>query len=229
MKTGIIYTLSHPKTKEIVYIGKTITSLQTRLSGHIGDSKRHNRRICKWINKLTREGLSPIIEELDTSSEYELANLEIFYIELFKIWGFNLKNHTKGGEGLVGFNHTQKSKNKMSIKRSGEKNSFYNKKHSEESKNKISEANKNKKRSKEFCNNRSSYMKDNPISKEVRKKIADSNKIKIAQYDLDMNLIKIHDSAVDACISMPGFSTGHISSCCKNKRKTHKGFIWKYY
>lgn len=25
-----------------------------------------------------------------------------------------------------------------------------------------------------------------------------------------------------------GFNSGHISACCLGKRKTHKGFIWKY-
>jgi len=110
MKTGIIYTLSHPITKKVVYVGKTINTLETRLYGHIGDSKRHSRKICKWISKLTSEGLIPLIEELDSSSEEDLARLEIFYIELFKTWGFDLKNHTDGGEGLIGFNHSEKSK-----------------------------------------------------------------------------------------------------------------------
>lgn len=229
MKTGIIYTLSHPTTKKVVYIGKTIHTLKDRLYGHIGDSKRHNRKICKWINKLTSEGLLPLIEELDCSSEKDLARLEIFYIELFKSWGFDLKNHTNGGEGLIGFNHSEKSKLLMSMKRMGEKNSFYNKTHTQEAKDKISLSRKGKKMSEEFCKKRSDYMKANPITKETYQKIAEINKIKIGQYDLDMNLIKIHNSAADVCRDMPGFSTGHICSCCKGKRKTHKGFVWKYY
>lgn len=229
MKRGIIYTLSHPITKRIVYVGKTITSLETRLSGHIGDSKRHNRKICKWISKLTSEGLTPVIEELDCSSEEDLARLEIFYIELFKAWGFDLKNHTEGGEGLMGFKHSDKTKKMKSLQVLGTNNPFYNKTHSQEAKDKISKANKNRKMSEEFCNKRSQYMKANPIAKETYQKIAEANKIKVAQYDLDMNLIKIHDSAADACRDSPELSTGHISSCCKGKRKTHKGFVWKYY
>ena len=229
MKTGIIYTLSHPITKKVVYVGKTINTLETRLYGHIGDSKRHSRKICKWISKLTSEGLIPLIEELDSSSEEDLARLEIFYIELFKTWGFDLKNHTDGGEGLIGFNHSEKSKLLMSKERKGEKNAFYNKTHSQEAKDKISKANKNRKMSEEFCNKRSQYMKANPIPKETYQKIAEANKIKVAQYDLDMNLVKIHNSAADACRDLPELSTGHISSCCKGKRKTHKGFVWKYY
>ena len=110
MKIGFIYTLAHPITKKIVYVGKTINSLEHRLYGHISDSKRHNRKICKWINKLSQEGLIPLIEELDSCSIENLAELEIFYIDLFKTWGFDLKNHTKGGEGLLGFRFSEKSK-----------------------------------------------------------------------------------------------------------------------
>lgn len=228
MKIGFIYTLSHPKTNKIVYVGKTINSLEERLYGHIGDSKRHNRKICKWINKLTREGLKPIIEELDSTNEDQLADLEIFYIELFKFWGFDLKNHTIGGEGLLGFKHSEETNKLTSLRVTGVNNPFYNKTHSQETKNKISKANKNKKMSEEFCNKRSLYMKNNPIKKEIREKIANANKMKVAQYDVNMNLVKIHDSAADAS-RLFGFSTGHICSCCKGKRKTHKGFIWKYY
>lgn len=229
MKTGIIYTLSHPITKKVVYIGKTMSTLKIRLYGHIGDSKRHNRKICKWINKLTSEGLVPVIEELESTFEENLSNLEIFYIELFKTWGFDLKNHTLGGEGVYGFKHSDKAKKIKSLQTLGVNNPFYNKTHSQETKNRISSANKNRKMSEEFCNNRSQYMKANPITKETYQKIAESNKIKIAQYDLNMNLIKIYNSAADACRDVPKFSTGHISSCCKGKRKTHKGFVWKYY
>lgn len=98
-----IYTLEHPITNEIVYVGKTITSLSNRLSGHMIDSKRYNRKISNWIKKLSKENLKPIIKELDICDEKDSSKLEIFYIQMFKSWGFNLKNHTDGGEGLLGF------------------------------------------------------------------------------------------------------------------------------
>jgi group I intron endonuclease len=227
MKQGRIYTLSHPVTHEVVYIGKTINSLDNRLYGHIGDSKRHNRKICTWIQKLLKNGLKPIIEEVDCCDELELPALEQFYISLFKFWGFELKNHTSGGEGLLDFKHSEKTKLNKSLQIRGSNNPFYGKTHTDETKRKISESNKNRKMSNEFVEKRRSYMKDNPITEETRKKIAESNKIKVIQYDLNMNIIKVHNSAADASRDY-NFSTGHISSCCKGKRKTHKGFIWKY-
>ena len=108
----------------------------------------------------------------------------------------HLKNHTEGGEGLIGFKHSDKTKKMKSLQVLGTNNPFYNKTHSQEAKDKISKANKNKKMSEEFCNKRSQYMKANPIAKETYQKIAEANKIKVAQYDLDMNLIKIHDSFI---------------------------------
>ncbi len=50
---------------------------------------------------------------------------------------------------------------------------------------------------------------------------------KVGQYSLEGNLIKIWDS-IKECENY-GFHRVHISECCKCKRKTHKGFIWKYY
>ncbi len=208
---------------------QTINTLKNRLYGHIGDSKRNNRKVSTWIKKLSKNNLVPLIEELDNTCEENLAELEMFYIELFKTWGFNLKNHTLGGEGLLGFKHSLKTKENKSLSTKGINNPFFNKKHTQITKDKISKANKNRIMSEDFRKKRSMYMKSNPIKKEVYEKIAIANKIKIAQYDLNMNLLKIHESAADACREISNLSTGHISSCCKNKRKTHRGFIWKYY
>lgn len=228
MKQCYIYTLSHPTTKEIVYVGKTIAPLSQRLSGHIIDSRRHNRKICTWIRKLTRQGLIPLIEELDICPEEQSSEMEKFYIQIFKSWNFMLKNHTDGGEGISGFSPSQETRKLKSQQTKGENNPFYGKKHTDEVKKRISRANKNRKMGSEFSEKRREYMKNNPLSKETRSKIAEANKIPIVQLDMNLNYITTHKSTADACIFIPGASDSHICNCCKGKRKSHKGFKWMY-
>lgn len=50
---------------------------------------------------------------------------------------------------------------------------------------------------------------------------------KINQYDLDGNFIKTWDSAKDVEIKT-NIHNSAICNCCKNKRKTAGGYIWKY-
>ena len=50
---------------------------------------------------------------------------------------------------------------------------------------------------------------------------------KINQYDLDGNFIKTWDSAKDIEIKI-NIHKSAICNCCKNKRKTAGGYIWKY-
>lgn len=92
-----------------------------------------------------------IVEECEIDF---LSQKEMFWIQKLKTnnysFGYNL---TIGGEGSLGFTHSRKSKNKMSDskkgKYTGNKNPMYGKHLSEESKKKISKANKGTKRSDE--------------------------------------------------------------------------------
>ena len=94
---------------------------------------------------------------------------------------------------------------------------------SEEHKQKLSEANKGKQLSEEHKRKliENSGMKgklgsDNPSSK------------KVVQYDKQtLELIKIWDSLSDVTREL-GINTGNISECCKGKRKSAGGFVWKY-
>lgn len=48
----------------------------------------------------------------------------------------------------------------------------------------------------------------------------------ICQYTLDGKLVKVWKSLSEA--ERNGFYIQCICACCRGKRKTHKGFIWKY-
>lgn len=49
---------------------------------------------------------------------------------------------------------------------------------------------------------------------------------KIAQYDLNGNLIATYKSLTDA--EKEGFTLCQISKCCNNKQDTHKGYRWTF-
>lgn len=50
---------------------------------------------------------------------------------------------------------------------------------------------------------------------------------KIAQFDKNMQFIKLWNSAKDIELELK-VRTSHIYSCCNNKLKQAKGYIWKY-
>jgi hypothetical protein len=77
------------------YIGKTKDSLNKRIYRH---------RVLF--------GSDTLIENIDKVSISDWKFWESHYINLFKSWGFSLKNQNKGGGGLP--YHSQKTKTKMS-------------------------------------------------------------------------------------------------------------------
>ena len=87
------------------YIGKTSRSLELRLKEHISDKKRGHKHY--WLKKL---GDNVNIFLIDEISNDESNYWEIFYIQLFKSWGFNLINMTEGGDGGSGFKHSEETK-----------------------------------------------------------------------------------------------------------------------
>ena len=48
----------------------------------------------------------------------------------------------------------------------------------------------------------------------------------VLQFTLDGKFVREWPSTREC--ERNGFNKGHVSSCCLGKRKTHKGFIWRY-
>lgn len=86
---------------------------------------------------------------------------------------------------------------------------------------------------KENCNNPVSVERNSKTRKGIKKtkehieKVAKAIKKPILQYTKNMKLVMEWDGAVDVENKL-GISRCHISSCCRGKRKTSGGFIWKY-
>lgn len=58
-----------------------------------------------------------------------------------------------------------------------------------------------------------------------KERIREKKRMPIRCYK-DGKLVKQYDAISDA--TQDGFNTGCISLCCNNKRKTYKGFTWKF-
>jgi hypothetical protein len=115
MKITYIYTLSHPITNEIRYVGKTVRP-KRRFNEHCSInicSKRKNHK-NNWCLKLLKNGLKPKINFIDKTLE-NWQELEQKWIKHFKELSCNLLNETNGGEGQEGRKLTEEHKKKISL------------------------------------------------------------------------------------------------------------------
>lgn len=110
--TTLIYVLKDPDTLEIRYVGKTVSSLITRLGQHIYDSKKSKNHRAYWIKKIIDSGKIPIIEQIDSCSWKDSAGMETFYIQKYRSEGYNLINATDGGEGTLGLKISEEVREK---------------------------------------------------------------------------------------------------------------------
>lgn len=202
-KTYKIYSLASSENPEIVrYIGYTGKQyISSRLSTHINEALKGIRKGHKnnWIKKIKTsnfEIIQILIEDNILTIE-EAKKKEIEYIKLFKSVGAYLVNGTLGGDG--GANNQRKGY-KLSVE-SCEKIRQANtgKKHSIETKNKLSEI----------------------VSK--RKKI-----VYIDQYDLNGNFIKTWENYHDILKTYGGKikSWQSIITSVKSSGK-YLGFYWR--
>jgi hypothetical protein len=98
MKT-YIYILQDPITLSVRYVGKS-NNVKKRFYQHISNNKK-TTYVNSWIKSLKIKSLKPIISIID-ETEDDWEQLEIYWISQFKTWGFELCNHTKGGQGSYG-------------------------------------------------------------------------------------------------------------------------------
>jgi len=133
-----------------------------------------------------------------------------------------LKNHYLDNCGtFTNRKHSEKSKKKMSISRTGSNNHFYGKELSKEHKQKISNS-----------------LKGRVFSEEHKKKLSNTRKGKrlgsenkgSKRYIVTTPLggIELVHGLAEFC-RQNNLSQGHMSSCATGKRKTHKGYACRYY
>lgn len=218
-----IYKITN-KVNNKCYIGQSV-NLKGRIKSHKSMLKHHNED-NDLLNKATlKYGYKNFeIEIIKFCKEEELDNYEKYFINYYNSYkrknGYNIE---LGGSKTKHLSKEQVDKMKKSKKNklTGKDNPFYGKKHSQETKSKISLAQKGNK-----------YCLGRIISEDTRKKISIANKGKLSKaincYDIENNFIKRYKSIDEAgkLIGKKHFSA--ICAVCKGKRKTAFGYIWKY-
>lgn len=140
---GYIYSIIN-KINNKSYIGKC-NDINKRFKEHkrkLNSNKHHNQHLQFSWNKYGENNFE-FVEILSDINKNDMNNYEILFIKLFNttndVYGYNLTN---GGDGVLGFHHSEELKNNRRVPREefqGENHPFYNHKHDVETKKIISE------------------------------------------------------------------------------------------
>lgn len=209
-----IYKIVSPS--ESIYIGQS-WDIETRLKKYKCSFGKGQPRLYNSFKKYGIEAHLFIVEcELpDSISQKELDEKEVFFWNKYKELGKNMLNVREPGNGGK---MSEESKLKISMANKGRKHFSMFRPCSEETKRKISISNKGKK-----------------ISLEHRKAISNKNLGNIThyksieQYSLNGEFIRefISISEAERYIKKKG-ANANISACCKGRLKNAYKFIWKY-
>lgn len=221
----VVYRATAPNGKN--YIGITSKGLEYRQSTHKRDALNNytNSMFHKAIRKYGFDNIEwEILEKVEDKKTAQ--ERERFYIQQFDTYncGYNM---TLGGEGLDGVVITEEAKRKMSVAKKGMKqhpntraalDRLFSIKHprtgaklSEESKSKISNATMGR-----------------PYPALAIERSKEKTQRAVSYYNKEGTLIKSFISATNAYSWLNKNKTGAIIGCCRGRKKTAYGYVWKY-
>jgi hypothetical protein len=208
----MIYIYYLEKNQQPIYVGYTKNPLHREY---------HHRQKYGDIKMI-------LIDEVE---EYNKKQLETFYIDLFKSWGFNLINKNKGGGGPK--NHTLESIEKIKNNRPKPKSRTMS--WSEESRKRQSNSLKGKPKPEGFGEMMRQVRIGKPKPEGMSNKLSLSLKGKskegaykpVLQYTLKGDIIKEWPS-INHAAEATNSNASTISKVCRGIFKQTNGFIWKY-
>jgi len=235
MRNHYIYVLIDPLTNMVRYIGKT-DNVRRRYMEHIRECNWTKKKSHKayWILKLLKNNQKPIVEIIEETTSEHSSFWEMHYISLYRSWGFNLINKTLGGEGSSNYKASDEERTRRSIRTKGEGNTFFGKKHSDETREIMS--NKSKERFKDPSNNPMygrkhkeqsiELMRNNKLGRYDGDK--NPNSKELYEYDLNNKLIKVWKTSKE-CAEYYNLSRGNISSSAKHNTSIDNGLLQESY
>lgn len=204
---GYIYKITN-SCNRMSYVGQTF-NLEERWYSHKHKQKSNCRYFKSAFDKYGINNFQFVI--LCICFDEDMDKYEQHYIDKYNTKvpnGYNLRDGGNGGR------HHEETKQKIAAALKGKKiqhvHPWIGRKHTEETKALISEKLKGKKKSSEFCKKMSEVAVKKPV----------------AQFTLDGNLIKQHESCLKVA-ELLNVNKAQISIACK-KQKPFKGYVWKY-
>lgn len=231
----IVY-LVHNRSNGKRYVGKTVRSLKQRWHEHCFNAGKDRDEMVLYsaIRKYGPDGFDvSILEEHSSVAALDAAEVRLIaglgtHVSLGR--GYNM---TLGGDGLSGYKHTDRTKQKMSESRRGEKNHNYGRRFGI-SLNGMSEELKQR-----FSDERQG--EGNPMfgrkqSDEAKAKIVAELKRRVRkvtpvfQLSQEGEVLHKYDSAQAASEAMVGRKSADckILACCRGLLQTYHGFKWKH-
>lgn len=93
-----IYTLAHPSTNLVFYVGKSVNT-SNRFKAHLNIKESDKSIKAAIINFMLENGFMPIVEEIDyydckyREDEDYVNDLEIYWMHQLKSWGMPICNY----------------------------------------------------------------------------------------------------------------------------------------
>lgn len=226
-----VYRHKSPSGK--MYVG--ITKLKPENRWNNGDGYQSQP---KFFNAIKKYGWDNFKHEVLLKG---LTREQAEYAEklFIRYWDSIAKGYNIEGGGIRHKEVSKETRLKMSNSHMGKNNFMYGKHHTEKTKQKISKANKGKnigknnpnygkKHTKETRNKISKANKGKIIPKDVKDKISASLGKEVAMIDKkEMKIISIYKSTREA-ERMTGIPHTNIGECCREKRRSAGGYIWRY-
>lgn len=209
-----IYKHTAPNGK--VYIG--ITSRKPHVRWGVAGNKYKNNK--HFYNAIQKYGWDNIKHEIlyDGLTAEQAENYEKWFIFIHdssnREFGYN---NTLGGEHGTMSKHTNEENSQRGKLLIGNKNPFYGRKHTEETRRHLSVVR---------LNNPSRFE----LSKRAGLKAKEATRKEVSQYTVSGEYIASYESCSDAALFICGKKNGesHIGAVCNGNRKTAYGYIWKY-
>lgn len=226
----MVYKHTSPSGK--VYIGITCKPPDVRFENGRGYGKKtifgKAIRHYGWRSfnsEILYENLS------ETTAKQKEKELILQYKSTDRRFGYNM---SLGGDGTPGVMKTKEQKQFMRERMSGERNPFYGRKHTEETKKKIIT-------NRLYLTGKDHHSYGKHFTDEQKKKMSESHidvsgeknphwgwGRMVAQYDLNTGkLIKVFDFIREAA-KETNSNEAAINHCCTGRSKSSNGFYWEY-